>query len=291
MNDLVSIDSILPTIISDLDKVEDLLLSQPQCDCPLRHIFGPGLYIREVTLPKNAWALGAWQNYAQMNIMIAGQVQMFNDDGTTAILTAPMTFVGPPGRKLGFVIEECVWQNVYATNETDIEKLELFYLTKSESSEEEKKIILESKRLFYDADRFDFDLMLNELGVTAEQVEKESHDMSDSIELPLANYKFQSADSPIQGKGVFATSHIDSGEVIGPARLNNKRTILGRGINHSADPNCIVVRSGNDLWIKAISDLTGMKSSFLGDEITIDYRQAMQINKMINTEKELLCQE
>jgi len=43
--------------------------------------------------------------------------------------------------------------------------------------------------------------------------------------------------SPIHGTGVFASFPINAFEVIGPARLNGKRTPLGRYTNHSSNPN------------------------------------------------------
>lgn len=284
-----SLESILPTLVGDLDELEKLMLSTEQGEAPVRHIFGPGMYIREVTLPKGAWVLGNHQNFDQMNIMISGSVVMYNQDGTTRTLTAPMTFVGPPGRKLGYVIEDCIWQNVYATTETDVEKLEAYYITKTEASELEKKERFELEEVFHEPDRVDFDKMVEEIGVSKEEIERQSHDMSDAIDLPMANYKFQTGNSPIQGKGVFATTFIHAGEVIGPARLDGKRTILGRGINHSPNPNCVMVNSGTDLWITAIEDIKGQVGSQLGDELTLDYRQARRINIIINTQKELLC--
>ena len=35
-------------IVADLEKE---MLEMPQADCPVAHHFGPGIYIREVTLP------------------------------------------------------------------------------------------------------------------------------------------------------------------------------------------------------------------------------------------------
>jgi hypothetical protein len=39
-----------------------------------------------------------------------------------------MTFVGKPGRKVAYIIETVVFQNIYATDETDIEKLENMFV-------------------------------------------------------------------------------------------------------------------------------------------------------------------
>jgi hypothetical protein len=39
-----------------------------------------------------------------------------------------MTFIGKPGRKVAYILETVVFQNVYATEETDIEKLENMFI-------------------------------------------------------------------------------------------------------------------------------------------------------------------
>ena len=36
-----------------IEKVESHLLDLPQVECPVVHHFGPGIYIREVTLPRS----------------------------------------------------------------------------------------------------------------------------------------------------------------------------------------------------------------------------------------------
>ena len=39
------------------DQVEAAFLEQPQADCPVTHRFGPGIYIREVLLPRGAYVV------------------------------------------------------------------------------------------------------------------------------------------------------------------------------------------------------------------------------------------
>lgn len=136
----------LPTIFKDIsastEKLEDLMLSLPQVDCNLVHSFGPGTYIRQITIPAGTVAIGHYQNFDHVNIFVKGKVLMVNDDGSQSVLTAPMTFVGKPGRKIGYIIEDMTWINVYPTEETDIEKLEAKYVTKSDVflEHESKKI-------------------------------------------------------------------------------------------------------------------------------------------------------
>jgi hypothetical protein len=115
-----------------IEQVEAAMLNLPQVDCPVAHHFGPGIYIREVTMPSGIFAIGHLQKYPQLNVMLAGKVLM-EKDGEMQVMSAPLIFVGEPGRKVGYVLETCVWQNIYATEETDIDKLEDMFLDKSET--------------------------------------------------------------------------------------------------------------------------------------------------------------
>jgi hypothetical protein len=111
---------------------EKQLLDMPQIDCPITHHFGPNLYIREILIPAGTFIIGHSHNQPTMNIFLKGKISLLNEDMTVSTHEAPMTFVGKEGRKVAFAHEECIWQNVFATEETDIEKLEATYVTKSE---------------------------------------------------------------------------------------------------------------------------------------------------------------
>src|SRR6185312_8360888 len=113
-----------------LNELESHMLGLPQMECPVTHRFGPGLYMREVSLPAGTIVIGHHQNFEHLNILLKGRLTFFGEDGEQIEATAPMTFVGKPGRKVAHVHEDSVFMNVYATEETDIEKLEAIYVTK-----------------------------------------------------------------------------------------------------------------------------------------------------------------
>lgn len=107
----------------DLDMVEAYMLSLPQVDIPVSHHFGPGVYMREITIPAGTMALGAHQRFDHMNILLRGKVAMLDGD-QVRIVEGPLVFTGKPGRKIGACIEDCTWLNIFATDETDVTKLE-----------------------------------------------------------------------------------------------------------------------------------------------------------------------
>lgn len=119
----------------DVEAVEAYMLSLPQevkQEIPVNHHFGPGVYIREITMPAGTMAVGHAQRFDHLNILLTGAVAMYDVSGVK-VLRAPMIFTGKPGRKMGMVIEQCTWLNVFATDETDISKLEEMIVTKSET--------------------------------------------------------------------------------------------------------------------------------------------------------------
>jgi hypothetical protein len=114
------------------DDLEEYLLSLdlPEDDCGLTHHFGPGIYIREVTFQPGQLVLGHAHKQDGLNILLKGRMLLSTPDGVSEI-TAPWMGVSPAGRKAAYVLEEAVFQNVFATTETDPDKLEEMFVTKS----------------------------------------------------------------------------------------------------------------------------------------------------------------
>ena len=108
-------------------KVENLLAQveqMPQVDCQTKHYFGPSIYIREVTMPAGSVVIGKPHRKEHMCVMLQGRMIVMDAEGNQKELVAPMTFVGGPGRKVAYILETTVFQNILATDETDIDVLE-----------------------------------------------------------------------------------------------------------------------------------------------------------------------
>lgn len=271
-------------IVADLEKE---MLEMPQADCPVAHHFGPGIYIREVTLPAGIFAVGHTQRYEHLNIMLTGKVAIVDGD-QVRVLEAPLIFTGKPGRKVGYVLETCVWQNVYATNETDIDTLEAHYLDKSENWKAYDKEQSEIAHALNQHNRDDYAQVLKEFGFDADTARQQAEEESDQIDMPNAfKAVAQVRDSNIEGKGLFLSWHTMSGQIIAPARISGKRTPAGRYVNHSTSPNCKYIADENgDIYLVSLRDIDGCKGGNKGEELTVDYRQALTLNKELST-----CQE
>lgn len=115
----------LDTFLSQ--KVENLvsqMREMPQVDVNTKHYFGPSIYIREITMPAGSVVIGKPHKKEHMCVMLQGKMILVDSDGNKKELIAPMTFVGGAGRKVAYVIETTVFQNILATDETDIDVLE-----------------------------------------------------------------------------------------------------------------------------------------------------------------------
>ena len=115
-----------------IEQVEAGMLNLPQVACPVTHHFGPGIYIREVTIPAGTFAMGHSHKDRNLNVMLTGKIVM-RKNGEMVTITAPFIFTAEPGRKLAYVLEDTVWQNIYATEETDTDKLEDMFVDKSDT--------------------------------------------------------------------------------------------------------------------------------------------------------------
>jgi hypothetical protein len=112
--------------------LEDEMLKLPQLSLPLFHHFAPGIYAREVHIPKGAITTGKIHKYACLNIMIKGDRSTLVGDEIVRV-KAPFIHVAPAGTKrVSFTHEDSIWITVHATNETNIEKLEKELVAESE---------------------------------------------------------------------------------------------------------------------------------------------------------------
>lgn len=93
-------------------------------DYPLEHIFAPGLYARQMTIPKGGIIIGKIHRHAHVNTISKGRVFVVTEFGKDEIV-APATFVSNPGTKRVVVAqEETIWTTYHPTDETDLAKIE-----------------------------------------------------------------------------------------------------------------------------------------------------------------------
>jgi hypothetical protein len=122
------------TMREKVETLEKSMYTMEQAECPVRHYFAPGMYAREITIPKGVTLVGAIHKRENLVVLSKGKLQLVTEAGTV-IIEAPHTLTCKPGAKnAAFALEDSVWTNFFATDETDVDKL-VEILTYSKASE------------------------------------------------------------------------------------------------------------------------------------------------------------
>lgn len=263
--------------LDSIEALEDELLALGSVSIPVKHSFCRGIYTRQITIPKGTLAIGHAHSDECLNIVTAGSVSVVID-GKIVLVSAPACFPSAPlDRKVGYVHEDLTWITVHATNETRIEKLENDLIVKSKAfKRHEDALSREScdmgvfgcdKTMI---DRVDYFHAISELGFTHEQVVAISNNEDDMVDLPPGTGSLVFiATSSISGNGLFSSFECKQGDELCVARIKNKRTIAGKYVNHSKQPNCFFRCDDNgDVYLVASKEIPSKS------ELTVDYRLA-----------------
>lgn len=145
------------------DDIEAKMAQFPQVRLPLNHLFTPGLYIREVLLPKGTLLTSKIHMTEHPFVISRGLVSVWSGiEGEKPMLFgAPYTGVTKSGtRRIIYAHEDTIWSTFHVTKETDIEKIERdiifrhqnhlpFYITANGEAVEKlvpfKKVIFQSE--------------------------------------------------------------------------------------------------------------------------------------------------
>lgn len=248
--------------LSTLERIEaamPALLALPQASEPVFHRFGPGLYVRELHMSAGTLVVGHRHRAPHLNVMLTGRLRLVESGIEGRDMVAPWTFVSQPGRKVAVVVEDTIWQNIVATDETDIEAIEAAMFDKGKAfyADEARRFLADCDRRA--EDRIDFAIFQHE-GIALPVVDHdERHD-------PTAP-KLTVRKSPIAGRGLFLSAPAVPGEVLAPGPF------ALRWANHSAKPNAVFAMTPNgDIVLTAIQHIGGCMGGDSGTEITVDYR-------------------
>ncbi len=103
------------------DKIDQfelaMLNSLNPVDCPLKHRFVPGMYIREIFMPKGSYVTSLVHNTTHPFFILQGKVSVFSENDGEQILEAPFTGITTPHtRRVIYIHEDCIWATCHATD-------------------------------------------------------------------------------------------------------------------------------------------------------------------------------
>jgi|SRR5690242_1304995 len=92
-----------------IDEAEAILVQLPKVECPLKHSFTPGLYIREIFMPAGTLLTTKIHNTTHPFVVSKGEVNVFMD-GEMVHIEAPYQGVTKPGtQRVIYVLQDCIW--------------------------------------------------------------------------------------------------------------------------------------------------------------------------------------
>lgn len=96
----------------------------PAIECPLTHIFAPGLYGRQILIPQDTLVVGKIHRHAHLLFIMKGRVLVATEEGPKSY-EGPVMLVSKAGTKrVIYAYDETVWATVHLTNQTDLDKIE-----------------------------------------------------------------------------------------------------------------------------------------------------------------------
>lgn len=113
-------------------ELEKVMKELPQVELKVVHHWVPGVYIRELHVPKGTTLVGKIHKYDQFHFLLKGEL-LVSIDKEVQCIKAPATILSKAGAKrVAYAKEDTVWLMVHGTDETDIAKIEDHFIAKSE---------------------------------------------------------------------------------------------------------------------------------------------------------------
>lgn len=108
-----------------------LAMKDRQIEIKTTHHFAPGVYMREIFIPKGTCLTGKIHKTEHLNILSQGDLSVYTEDGVKRLKASTVVKSQPGIKRAGFAHEDSVWITVHATTETDVEKIEDMLIAKS----------------------------------------------------------------------------------------------------------------------------------------------------------------
>jgi hypothetical protein len=95
----------------------------PQVEMPLKHTFTPGMYARQIFMPKGTLVISRIHKTEHPYVVTEGRARVWTEDNGVVDIKAPHFGVTKPGTcRVLYIVEDCTWTTFHATDETDPEK-------------------------------------------------------------------------------------------------------------------------------------------------------------------------
>ena len=124
-------------ITKSIDELESTLKDLPQVECPLKHIFTPKLYCREIFMPAGSLIVSKIHKTEHPFFVLKGVALVKINESEWERIEAPYSGITYPGtRRVLYIEEDCVWTtaHVLAKEGETLEEIEDRIIEKHELS-------------------------------------------------------------------------------------------------------------------------------------------------------------
>lgn len=111
------------TMRTKVECLEASMLGLPQVHCPVAHFVAPGLHARRMEIPAGTVVTGAVHKIEHLIVIAKGRLRIVTDEGTCDVAAGDVITCKPGMKNAVTALEDSAWVNVFATDETDPEKL------------------------------------------------------------------------------------------------------------------------------------------------------------------------
>lgn len=110
-------------------RLTSAMLSMDQIDIPIKHTFAPGMYVREMVMPKGSLIVGKIHKHDHIIIVSSGDCTVYSKDGLQR-LKGPCTATYTAGTQRAiYAHEDTIWHNIHAVESDDIAEVEDYLVT------------------------------------------------------------------------------------------------------------------------------------------------------------------
>ena len=103
-------------------------------NCPLKHYFSDGIYVREIFIPKGMVIVGKIHKHKHPNFLLKGKVMVITEHTGEEIIEGPCFMMSEPGTKRAlYSVTDLVWTTIHhnPTNTEEISELEDMVIAKN----------------------------------------------------------------------------------------------------------------------------------------------------------------
>jgi hypothetical protein len=113
--------------------LENTMRQMPQVEIQTTHHFAPGIYMREIFIPKGVTLTGKIHRTEHMNILSQGDLSVLTENGIKRLKASTVVKSHPGIKRVGYAHEDSVWITVHPnpSDERDTAKLEETLIARS----------------------------------------------------------------------------------------------------------------------------------------------------------------